>query len=169
MGDGKTQAIVMPARRGPVEGRGILGVDQPPERRPGVPLDAVPSAAEGVEGRPLAAQTEQRERRLHRTALDGPTPVFGTAQPRWGLSGALRSAAYAIPEHRARHWMLLLFADRVDVAGDRVGRALAMPLEAVGAHGAAARIRARPSVAAAAVIALAAAAAGVWLAKRLGR
>jgi hypothetical protein len=42
-------------------------------------------------------------------------PVFGTAQPPRGLSGALRRRAYAIPEHRARHWALLLLADRVDV------------------------------------------------------
>lgn len=44
-----------------------------------------------------------------------PTPVFGTALPPRGLSGALRTRAYAIPEHRARHWLLLLVADRVDV------------------------------------------------------
>ena len=44
-----------------------------------------------------------------------PTPVFGTAQPPRGLCGALRRRAYAIPEHHARHWALLLLADRVDV------------------------------------------------------
>jgi len=44
-----------------------------------------------------------------------PTPVFGTAQPARGLSGALRTRAYAIPEHHARHWFLLIVADRVDV------------------------------------------------------
>jgi hypothetical protein len=44
-----------------------------------------------------------------------PTPVFGTAQPVRGLSGALRTRAYAIPEHHARHWLLLMVADRVDV------------------------------------------------------
>jgi hypothetical protein len=43
------------------------------------------------------------------------TPVFGTAQPVRGLSGALRTRAYAIPEHHARHWLLLVAADRVDV------------------------------------------------------
>ena len=44
-----------------------------------------------------------------------PTPVFGTAQPVRGISGALRTRAYGIPEHRARHWLLLIVADRVDV------------------------------------------------------
>jgi hypothetical protein len=44
------------------------------------------------------------------------TPVFGTAQPPRGPSGVLRRAAYRIPEHRALHWLLLVVADRVDVA-----------------------------------------------------
>ena len=41
-------------------------------------------------------------------------PARGTAQPMRGLSGVVRRAAYRIPEHEARHWALLLFADRVD-------------------------------------------------------
>jgi hypothetical protein len=41
--------------------------------------------------------------------------VVGTAEPLSGLSGALRRFAYSIPEHEARHWMLLLAADRLDV------------------------------------------------------
>jgi hypothetical protein len=58
------------------------------------------------------------------------TPVFGTAQPPRGLSGRLRAAAYAIPDHFARHWMLLILADRVDVLESRVRR---RPLLAVAA------------------------------------
>ena len=50
------------------------------------------------------------------------TPVFGTAQPPRGLSGRLRRAAYGIPDHFARHWMLLILADRVDVLESRVRR-----------------------------------------------
>jgi MYXO-CTERM domain-containing protein len=46
--------------------------------------------------------------------------VFGTAQPPYGLSGALRRGAYAIPEHRARHWMLLMLADRVELVEHRL-------------------------------------------------
>ncbi len=44
------------------------------------------------------------------------TPVFGTAQPPRGLSGLLRRLAYRIPTHYRRHWLLLMLADRVDVA-----------------------------------------------------
>jgi hypothetical protein len=47
-------------------------------------------------------------------------PVFGTAQLPRGVSGVLRRRAYAKPEHLARHWLLLLVADRVEVAGHRL-------------------------------------------------
>ena len=43
------------------------------------------------------------------------TPVFGTAQPPQGLSGAIRKLSYArYSEGRAAHWLLLVLADRVD-------------------------------------------------------
>ena len=58
------------------------------------------------------------------------TPVFGTAQPPRGLSGRLRAAAYAIPDHFARHWMLLILADRVDVLESRVRRRPALAVAA---------------------------------------
>src|SRR5919205_318302 len=43
------------------------------------------------------------------------TPVFGTAQPLHGASGAIRRLAYArFSEGRLAHWLLLLAGDRVD-------------------------------------------------------
>jgi hypothetical protein len=43
------------------------------------------------------------------------TPVFGTAQPPKGLSGAIRKYAYRrFSEGRAAHWLLLVAADRVN-------------------------------------------------------
>src|SRR5215203_5025858 len=43
------------------------------------------------------------------------TPVFGTAQPPKGLSGAIRKLSYArFSEGRLAHWLLLVAADRVD-------------------------------------------------------
>ncbi|MCV7011840.1 hypothetical protein H7I40_05480 [Mycolicibacterium madagascariense] len=54
-----------------------------------------------------------RERSVEHRFL---TPVFGTAQPLGGLSGALRRVAYRFSEGRAAHWMILLYADRVDAA-----------------------------------------------------
>jgi hypothetical protein len=42
------------------------------------------------------------------------TPVFSTALPPRGLSGALRRLAHRVPDHRATHWLILLLADRID-------------------------------------------------------
>ena len=61
-----------------------------------------------------------RERSVEHRFL---TPVFGTAQPLSGLSGAMRRYAYKFSEGRAAHWMILLYADRVD-AGEQHLRSL---------------------------------------------
>ncbi len=46
------------------------------------------------------------------------TPVFGTAQPLHGLSGAIRRLAYArFSEGRLAHWLLLIAGDRVEAWG----------------------------------------------------
>ena len=54
-----------------------------------------------------------RERSIEHRFL---TPVFGTAQPPSGLSGAIRKFAYKFSEGRAAHWLILIYADRVDAA-----------------------------------------------------
>lgn len=54
-----------------------------------------------------------RERSVEHRFL---TPVFGTAQPPSGVSGMLRRYAYKFSEGRAAHWLILLYADRVDAA-----------------------------------------------------
>jgi hypothetical protein len=49
------------------------------------------------------------------------TPVFGTAQPLHGLSGAIRRLAYArFSEGRLAHWLLLILGDRVDAWGSHL-------------------------------------------------
>ncbi len=63
-----------------------------------------------------------RERSIEHAFL---TPVFGTAQPPHGLSGAIRKAAYRrFSEARTAHWLLLIAADRVDALGAHVGSLL---------------------------------------------
>jgi hypothetical protein len=99
----------------------LLGesVDASMSRRPGVPMEMSPPHAMG------AAHWAQPERQrdpgniLKRKGLRELTPVFGTSTPPRGLSGLLRRAAYRIPEHATSHWLLLLFADRVDVIEHR--------------------------------------------------
>jgi hypothetical protein len=83
----------------------------PPERQPG-------SSAAPKHGRP--------NRRM--------PPVFGTAVPLRGLSGAVRRLAYRYPDHFPRHWFLMIFGDRVDSWELRGRRALPvlLPLAAVG-------------------------------------
>jgi hypothetical protein len=141
--DRTTMAETRRGRRGPVEGEHLIGYDREPARRPGVPMHATPHAHPGG---PTSEPVEQSgvEQRIHRASLDRPTPVFGTAQPLHGVSGLIRRGAYGVPEHHARHWLLLMAADRVDVLEDRLGTLLATPVSAVGGHAAAERIRSNP-------------------------
>jgi len=99
--------------------RPVVGADIAPEERPGVPMEQpmgrlTPTAPEVIE------RMKPRRGIVHRAGLPGMTPVFGTAQPLHGLSGLLRRLAYSTRETRARHWMALLIADRVDVLEHRV-------------------------------------------------
>jgi hypothetical protein len=105
------------------------GVDGDPRMRPGVPMMLKPEPRGG-------AHWEQPERQpppdfpvFTRAELDELTPAFGTAAPPKGLSGVLRRVAYAIPENRVRHVMLLLMADRVDVLESRL---LRVPVKSLG-------------------------------------
>src|SRR5690348_14291933 len=87
-------------------------LDLDPAMRPGVPMRRSPQPAAGAHEE-LGPQPK-RVRVLHRKGLRALPPVFGTAQPPKGLSGLLRRVAYGIPETQARHWMLLIVADRTD-------------------------------------------------------
>lgn len=97
----------------------LRGVDTP-DRRPGVPMEyaAHPSPDDAI------PRQQPRAKVLMRSDLDGLTPVFGTAQPPRGLSGALRALAYRIPDHHRSHWVALMLADRVDVIEHGAGRPL---------------------------------------------
>jgi hypothetical protein len=61
---------------------------------------------------------EGRERSIEHAFV---TPVFGTAQPLHGVSGAIRRLAYVrFSEGRLAHWMLLIVGDRVDALGSHL-------------------------------------------------
>ncbi|KYF93378.1 hypothetical protein BE17_53195 [Sorangium cellulosum] len=90
------------------------GADLCPEDRPGVPRESPPhllSWAHWIE--PERQPIEGRV--LRHPGLARPTPVFSTALPPSGVSGALRRVAYEVPDHQLPHWILLMIADRVDV------------------------------------------------------
>jgi hypothetical protein len=90
------------------------GVDLDPADRPSVPREQYDPGRSGAHWEFPERQPEKwpRERSIEHAFLP---PVFGTACPPRGLSGAMRRLAYArYSEGRAAHWLLLLAADRVD-------------------------------------------------------
>ena len=95
------------------------GVDLDPADRPSVPkLQYDPAAAARAGGIAQQPETWPRERSVEHRSL---TPVFGTACPPRGLSGAMRRHAYArYSEARAAHWLILIAADRVDALESHV-------------------------------------------------
>ncbi|MFB1298283.1 hypothetical protein ACAG24_022470 [Mycobacterium sp. pW049] len=98
------------------------GADLDPEDRPSVPKlrhDLDSGAHWDFPDR--QAETTPREKSIEHRFL---TPVFGTAQPLRGLSGAVRRAAYRYSEGRAAHWLILLLGDRIDVLESRILAAL---------------------------------------------
>ena len=98
------------------------GVDLDPRDRPSVPREwLAPDARSEFPER-------QQERRPRERSIEHETlpPVFGTTYPPKGLSGLVRRYAYgSFSEGRAAHWLLLLAADRIDVAESRVQAILA--------------------------------------------
>jgi hypothetical protein len=96
------------------------GADLSPADRPVVPRERFDPAASGAHWELPEQQQERwpRERSIEHARL---TPVFGTACPPRGLSGAIRRYSYRrYSEGRLAHWLLLMAADRVDVAENRV-------------------------------------------------
>jgi hypothetical protein len=105
--------------------------DLEPQDRPGVPMEKQAEPLPGARA-PITPQQSDVPVFKHSGRKDMP-PVYGTAQPPKGLSGLVRKLAYSYPDHWARHWMLLLAADRVDVWEHRLRRSLQWGLPAVAA------------------------------------
>lgn len=111
---------------GPREWPRARAVDAALASRPGVPMerDARHQFAAQGPAAPWERPPQQRGAAvLSRSGLRTATPVFGTAQPARGLSGAVRRIAYGIPEHRTSRWALLVVGDRLDVLEHRLARA----------------------------------------------
>ncbi|HUR50839.1 MAG TPA: hypothetical protein VMZ11_01825 [Mycobacteriales bacterium] len=92
------------------------GVDLDPADRPSYPkLELREDTGAHWDFPERQPELQPRERSIEHKFL---TPVFGTAQPARGPSGALRRLAYArFSEARAAHWLLLMAGDRVDAVG----------------------------------------------------
>src|SRR5215218_9334851 len=90
------------------------GADLDLEDRPSVPRLQFDPNLSGARWELPEQQPEKwpRERSIEHARL---TPVFGTACPPKGVSGAIRKLSYRrFSEGRAAHWLLLVLADRVD-------------------------------------------------------
>jgi len=97
------------------------GVDLDPADRPSYPKEMMQET--GAHWHFPDRQTPQpgREKSTEHKFM---TPVFGTAQPLHGLSGAIRRYAYTFSEGRTAHWLLLIAGDRVDVLESRIAATL---------------------------------------------
>lgn len=101
------------------------GVDLPITERPGVPKEMTPPHPVPGAHWTTPARQEPTVPVLKRADLPELTPVYGTSAPPRGLSGQIRRLAYAIPDHHARHWLLLRIADRTDAIEHNLGHFLA--------------------------------------------
>lgn len=91
------------------------GADLDHENRPAYPKERTPPRLEGLHWQRPSEQA-RRIRIYHSPERPSMTPVFGTSTPPSGLSGWLRALAYRSTENDVRHWLLLLVADRINVA-----------------------------------------------------
>lgn len=90
------------------------GADLDPQVRPAVPMERTPPRFI----QPHYEEPEQQPHTVkvfHSTERPGLTPVFGTSTPPSGVSGLIRAGAYRFSENDLRRWLMLLFADRVNV------------------------------------------------------
>jgi hypothetical protein len=98
------------------------GVDLDPAVRPSVPREQMQETGAHWDFPERQPERVPRERSTEHKFL---TPVFGTAQPLRGLSGAIRRYAYTYSEGQTAHWLLLMCGDRVDVLESRCAALLA--------------------------------------------
>jgi hypothetical protein len=93
------------------------GVDLEPADRPSYPKEKFENTGAHWDVPERQPELQPREKSTEHRFL---TPVFGTAQPLRGVSGAIRRYAYRFSEGRTAHWLLLMAGDRVDVLESRI-------------------------------------------------
>jgi hypothetical protein len=87
------------------------GADLDHKDRPAYPMERTPPRLD-VDLPPLEQQA-QKVKILRSNERPDLTPIFGTTVPPSGISGALREYAFKYSENDLRHWLVLLFADRI--------------------------------------------------------
>jgi hypothetical protein len=143
------------------------GSDLDRAKRPAVPMERRPARLPHWHDHGLSPQP-LREEVLHSAERPGVTPLFGSPNPPRGASGWLRRFAFGYSENDLRHWLTLLFADRVDVVEGLVEDVAHGHVPRLYAEtGGRAELKHNPAGAARKAVALVAAAGiGYWLWKR---
>ncbi|MDQ6881325.1 MAG: hypothetical protein M3150_04440 [Pseudomonadota bacterium] len=88
------------------------GADLDHANRPAYPMERTPPRLDGI---PAMVPQLPKVEILRSNERPGLTPIFGTSTPPTGVSGMLRRTAFKYSENDLRHWLILLFADRVNV------------------------------------------------------
>jgi hypothetical protein len=90
------------------------GADLDPADRPAYPKERTPPRLHNLHWDQPQPQPQHIEV-LVSSEYEARPPLFGTGPAPGGLSGLIRRYAFGFSENDLRHWLLLLFADRVDV------------------------------------------------------
>lgn len=111
-------------------GRPFEAVDLDRANRPGVPKERPPQPWPNSRAVPERMTARSAVPKHGRPGKPMP-PVYSTAVPLRGVSGAIRKAAYRLPDHHTNHWMLLMLADGVEAWGRRARKLLLYAVPAV--------------------------------------
>lgn len=90
------------------------GADLDHKNRPAYPKERTPPRLQGIHW-DQPQQQPQTVEILHSNERPDITPIFGTTVPPSGFSGMIRRVAFKYSENDMRHWLLLLFADRINM------------------------------------------------------
>ena len=91
------------------------GVDADPENDPTYPIRDRSGDDNGGMNWVRPPQQPVSVEILHSIERPNVTAVFGTSSPPSGLSGMIRRVAFKRSESKWSHWLMLLFADRINV------------------------------------------------------
>ena len=105
------------AARERIDPRSVVGwgVDANPENDPTWPMRERANESKGGMDWPVPAPQDARVEILQSVEHKKRPSVVGTSTPPRGLSGTIRRAAFTWSESQWAHWLLLIFADRVNV------------------------------------------------------
>ncbi len=87
------------------------GADLDHKNRPAYPMERTPPRLDPLLQPPQ--QQSENVKILRSNERPTITPIFGSTVPPSGISGKLREFAYQYSESDLRHWLILLFADRI--------------------------------------------------------